>query len=403
MSIKSISIAIVLSTYLLVLVSTTVFAVSPDEDNLEFYLYGTTWCPHCKKMIEFIKEEYGENSLVFIDIEEAENTANYEKTLAALGLKTPVIPITVIVYNNTVKGILVGEITSREIVREVIEYTGEGLPVYVGETLAGSLSGSRAEALREALASYLPLPTTPAPEQKQVDQEGEDRDLVFYMVSLAVADSINPCVLTLMVLLLMSLVLIGGVRIARLSALSFILAVFIAYLALGLGLIHVLDVLPKWVAPLLAVVFGFLMMFNLLEKPILAFIARRSGFTNIEECPACIEYEERVKPRLEKASRPILWAFILGLFVSFTLLPCSAGPYIVFNTLIAGKPLGKALQYLVAYNAIFVLPMVLVALATTTFMSIEKVQHTIKTHESKLRIAGGLLLIIVGILLAFYT
>ena len=75
----------------------------------------------------------------------------------------------------------------------------------------------------------------------------------------------------------------------------------------------------------------------------------------------------------------------------------------IFNTLIAGKPLGKALQYLVAYNAIFVLPMVLVALATTTFMSIEKVQHTIKTHESKLRIAGGLLLIIVGILLAFYT
>ena len=398
---KLVVVVALFSLYLLL--TTIALNATPEEDStLKFYLYGTTWCPHCKKMIEFIRETYGEETLVFIDIEEAENTANYEKTLATLGLKTPVIPITVVVHSGVVKGVLVGEITSKKIVEKLLEYTGEGLPVYVGENLAGYLSGSRASALEDALSAYLPTTATKPPKD-QVDRASRDENIVFYMVSLAVADSINPCVLTLMVLLLMSLVLVGGVRVARLSALSFILAVFIAYLALGLGLIHILDVLPKWVAPLLAIFFGILMMLNLLEKPILAFIARRGGFTSIDECPACIEYEERVRPRLEKASRPVLWAFLLGLFVSFTLLPCSAGPYIVFNTLIAGKPLGKALQYLVAYNAIFVLPMVLVALVTTTFMSIEKVQHTIKAHESKLRIAGGLLLIVVGILLAIYT
>jgi cytochrome c biogenesis protein CcdA len=93
-------------------------------------------------------------------------------------------------------------------------------------------------------------------------------------------------------------------------------------------------------------------------------------------------------------------AFIVGLFVTIFLLPCTIGPYVIASGQLANSNSLNVIPWLLLYNAIFILPMVAITLiiyfGVTT---VEKVSGWKDRNIRKLHLVEGLILTILGILM----
>ncbi len=206
----------------------------------------------------------------------------------------------------------------------------------------------------------------------------------------AFVDSINPCEFAVLILLLTTILAAGSSRRALKAGLLFSLAIFLSYLAMGLGLYKALTVgnLPylfmNFIA-LLAIIFGLL---NLKDY----FWYGRGGF--LMEVP--MSWRPRMKGLLMSVTSP-LGAFLIGFLISLFLLPCTGGPYIVVLGMLAKRTqLAQALLYLILYNLIFVLPMVLITLAVYKGLSPERAEEERQKRIRLLHLIAGIILIGMG-------
>ena len=206
-----------------------------------------------------------------------------------------------------------------------------------------------------------------------------DRSL---MIPLALSDSINPCTLYIYSLLLLAVALSTAYEKRKIlfSGIAFILGVYIAYYCLGVGLVQATTYVPKWIGGIVAVAFGtYIVITGLLRKP-------------------RIICKSETEKAILKYAKSYGLCFLLGVLVSLTLLPCSAGPYIIFAFLI--NSLEGILPYilLALYNAIFVSPFILILGASTLVLK-GKMGETIQHYMRELSIVSGIILILVGLAL----
>ena len=206
---------------------------------------------------------------------------------------------------------------------------------------------------------------------------------------LALSDSINPCALYIYVVLLIAAALSVYGEMRRVSihvasiGISFVLAVYVGYMLLGLGLLKAISMLPLYVPMASAIAIGFgawTVITGVLRKS--RTVAK--GF---------------ILERIPRASLSIPLAFALGLLVTFILLPCSAGPYVFFVALARklGLSLAEFLSLLAIYNAVFVSPMLAILVFMSSISKLENVQRFIVSHGDTLSIFSGILLIALGI------
>ncbi|MGQ9781885.1 MAG: cytochrome c biogenesis CcdA family protein [Nitrososphaeria archaeon] len=215
--------------------------------------------------------------------------------------------------------------------------------------------------------------------------------MVWPVILLAAADSINPCTFAAYTaLLLISLSLLGRKR-TLLTGFSFVLAVFLSYSLLGIGLIYLFaDIahIDKMLAVFGLAIGAYSIIRGVrpeLKSPVPRSISRRIDFL------------------IRKTYVSPLASFLLGVLVSFTLLPCSSGPYIVGLSLIS--TLGnEAYRYflLMFYNLIFVAPLVVILLA---IIFLKQYARKVKVFRSKrlglLELVSGLLLVLISIYILF--
>ena len=218
---------------------------------------------------------------------------------------------------------------------------------------------------------------------------------------LALTDSINPCALTIFLLLLLVLAQnkkFSGRKI-MLNSLSFILAVFIVYFLLGIMIVSGL----KWLS-------GFSLSFSVWLYKILAILAFLLGLYNIEEfirskagtCKIQPLFGLKIKNLLDRAFSPG-GMFVAGVFVSLFLLPCSSGPYFVAGGLLTSERVLNALGWLFFYNLIFVLPMLVLALAVSgALLGVSKASDYLNRHLRWFELLAGLLLLVLGIWTWFF-
>ena len=92
-------------------------------------------------------------------------------------------------------------------------------------------------------------------------------------------------------------------------------------------------------------------------------------------------------------------SFFLGVVISFTLLPCSSGPYVVGTSLLSTLE-GGVYQYLLLtlYNLIFIAPLIVILIAV---LLIREYVKKIKVFRSKnlgaMELISGLLLVLISI------
>ena len=172
----------------------------------------------------------------------------------------------------------------------------------------------------------------------------------------ALVDSINPCAIAVLLLLLTGLLSFKEKRNILRTGLMFIAGLFLAYYLAGVGLLGAIHL--TGLAPVL--------------HKVVAVIAILVGVANIKdyfwyggigfvtEIPR--SWRPKIKGLLSGVVAP--WtAFVAGVLVTFFELPCTGGPYL-FTLGLLGEGFSwlSALGILVYYNLLFVLPLVVILL-----------------------------------------
>jgi len=216
------------------------------------------------------------------------------------------------------------------------------------------------------------------------------------VIGAALVDSINPCAIAVLLILLGSLLAVGNKRRAIEAGFAFIISIYIAYFLFGLGLFSALQIsglsyLFYKIIGLIAIIIG---LANIKDY----FWYGAGGF--IMEIPRT--WRPILKKMLSSVTSP-LGAFLMGFIVCLFELPCTGGPYIFILGLLAEKTtLWGSLPILAIYNLFFVLPLVIITLLIAFgFESVEKATSWKDRNIRLLHLIAGIIMLILGIIVLF--
>ena len=220
------------------------------------------------------------------------------------------------------------------------------------------------------------------------------------IVSLAAVDAINPCALAVMTIVLVTLLIQDPTKKRKvlLGGLAFTLAVFILYFLYGMIMIQFFShIIPEtgrfsnYVFKgfgIFAILLGIL---NLKDF----FIYKPGGLGT--EMP--MKMRPKVKQIIKKITSP-KGAFVIGLFVTLFLLPCTIGPYIIASGKLSILNFFKTIPWLLIYNLIFIIPMISITLIIYFGLTtVDKVSGWKEKNIKYLHLVEGLILTTLGILM----
>src|SRR3970282_532718 len=224
----------------------------------------------------------------------------------------------------------------------------------------------------EAMRMYLPKITLPT------------------VIVAAAVDGINPCAFTVLLLFITAMLATmqaGGQSLntirARLLCQGgiYIAAVFLTYLALGVGLLKMLDFftrqhLPARIGALAAILFGLWMLKDF-------FLPDLGG--RLQAPP---QIGTTAREMAKKATVPAL--IVGGFLIGLCTVPCSGAVYLGVLSLLALQPsalLGYG--YLILYNLNFVLPLVVILIAASARPTLNRLAHWNLHHKEWVRLAPG--------------
>jgi len=362
--------------YLLLLILVISFVSAQTDHTVEgheevidiVYFYGTG-CPHCAKLEIFLE-----------DIEE-----QYEVNIVSYE-----------VYGNE---------SNRELAIKMAEEYGDsfrGVPItFIGDSVFVGFSDSIGEEIEAKIISCVdkccdsPLETIKICEQKE---DVKEKFTLGAIVSLAIADSINPCALAVLAMALIALlandptkkknVLLGG--------LAFSTAVFFTYIFYGLVIIQFFKSIEQlftsigvYVRIVFALAAIFLAAMNIKDY----FKYKPGGFAT--EMPMFMR--PFAKNMIKNITRP-RGAFVIGILVTLFLLPCTIGPYVIVGNLLSGIDWVVSVPWLILYNLIFVLPMIIVTLFVYFgYTTVDKVTGWKEENIKYLHLVAGIVLGLLGI------
>lgn len=234
----------------------------------------------------------------------------------------------------------------------------------------------------EAMQMYLPTITLPA------------------VIVAAAVDGINPCAFTVLLLFITAMLAtmqaggqgINAIRVRLLSQGSiYIAAIFLTYLALGVGLLKTLDFftrehLPARFGALAASLFGLWMLKD--------FFLPDLGW-RLQAPP---QVGTMAREMAKKATVPAL--IVGGFLIGLCTVPCSGAVYLGVLSLLALQPSALlGYSYLVLYNLIFVLPLVIILIAASARPTLNRLAHWNLHHKEWVRLVLGGGVVVMGLLI----
>src|SRR3989338_6318319 len=198
----------------------------------------------------------------------------------------------------------------------------------------------------------------------------------------ALLDSVNPCAFSILLLTIAFLFTLGELRaqILRLGG-AYILGLFAVYLLIGLGLLQALHLFstPHFMAKAgasLLIALGFLTALGELFP----------SFPVKFKIPSSLHH--KMAGLMAKAS--LSAAFALGAIVGLCEFPCTGGPYLaVLGLLHDTTTYLTGVGYLVLYNAIFVLPLLVILVLVARTGALEKLRVWQRSESKSVRIAAA--------------
>jgi cytochrome c biogenesis protein CcdA len=211
------------------------------------------------------------------------------------------------------------------------------------------------------------------------------------VVASAAIDSINPCAIGVLILMV-SVVLGSGKSVKRLLLLggAYIFAIFATYLLAGLGLVYFLSEIPILIAEYLSIAVGILVILaGLLE--IKDFFWYGKGFSL--QIPHY--FAEKIQT-MSSSKTTVAGVMLLGAFVAAVELPCTGAPYLAIITVLRINFDMTAFGLMILYNVIFVAPLIIILGMVAGGAKISAVQKWKEEGKGVMRLGMGLLLVALG-------
>lgn len=210
----------------------------------------------------------------------------------------------------------------------------------------------------------------------------------------ALIDSINPCAFSILLVTIAFLFSAGKLR-RNILAIggAYIFGIFLVYLLIGLGVLRALHLfgVPNFmgmVGAALLIAFGLINVFEVLIPK----------FPSVLKIPHSAH--GKMAQYIENASLPT--AFVLGALVGVCEFPCTGGPYLmILGLLHDSATFIKGFNYLLLYNLIFILPLVVILMIASNESTLAKVQEWQKEERKKERLIAGLAMVVLGLIIFF--
>ena len=214
----------------------------------------------------------------------------------------------------------------------------------------------------------------------------------------ALVDSINPCAMMVLIVLLSSLMVYqkDNRKTIILSAIAFIVSVYCTYFVLGLGIVN-LIVSTKITHTILYIVGGLAICIGLANIKDGLFYRKWNWAMEIPEA-----WRGRLNKVLLAVTSP-MGAFTAGALVTMFELPCTGGPYLFGLSLIStyGTHMEQILL-LAYYNLIFVSPLILIAFCSIKgFITIEQAEDWRNKHVKTIHLLTGISMLLLGLYVIF--
>lgn len=210
----------------------------------------------------------------------------------------------------------------------------------------------------------------------------------------AILDSVHPCSFSI---LLITIAFLFGMQMDRKKILRlggvYIVGIFSAYFLIGLGILKVLHIFntPHFMGKLgsiLLITFGAL---NLISR----FFPR---FPIKLKIPSIAH--GAMSRLMDKASYPAV--FGLGLLVGICQFPCMGGPYLMVIGLLRDQvTYMSGFNYLLLYNLILTIPLVVTLFIAANKLLVDKMQAWKRDNIGGLKLWSGVAMILIGILIFF--
>lgn len=211
-------------------------------------------------------------------------------------------------------------------------------------------------------------------------------------------DGINPCAFTVLLLFVAAMVsMYGSAGNANNAVLRgklalhggvFIFAIFAIYLALGVGLLHTSAILSQnhvgaRLGALASVALGLWMVKDALVP----------GWGPPLRAPASIG--RLVSDWGRRATFPLMTG--LGILVGLCTVPCSGAVYVaVISMLALQQNFARAYTYLVVYNIMFILPLLLLLGAASARPTLNRLARWNLHHKERVRLGLGGAVLVLG-------
>jgi len=376
------------------ILSLSVATTSAEPFARQYIIYVGDGCPHCANVEAYVEKNDLEKFLpvVFKEIYyNRENAQEFNKVADRIGAPMNRRGVPFMVYGSQYW------IGDRPII-EVLENAYQNVKAEEEENQKDQQIQERIQIPSDIMQNNVMQDNathdiaTSASESEKPNALKEAGVTLPILIGAALVDSINPCEFAVLVILLSTILAGSGKRRALYSGLAFSAAIFLSYFAMGLGLYKAISVVGvsgifmKVIASL-AIVLG---LFNLKD-----FFFYGKGF--LMEVPT--SWRPKMKAIIRGVTSPI-GAFGIGFIISLFLLPCTGGPYIVILGLLgAEETFWSAVKYLLLYNIIFVLPMLIITMAVYKGFSTQKAEEIRQKRLRILHLIAGLVLVVMGIVI----
>ncbi len=338
--------------------------------KVNVYFFYSKTCPHCHNVMAsgILNKVRANVTMLPIDI----NIENYQlfSNITKHYNIPPGIPLAVVFIDNPYNGTVIqGDTPIAENLNKTVES-------FYKESEYGVISSSSSISLTSSFLHNI---------------------LIVTLTGLA--DSVNPCIMSVLILLLSTLLSLKAKRrILKLGAL-YTLSVFLSYFVVGLILY----------IGAYAVLNAFSMTYvNFIIKVAVAIAIIIAGAINIKDFffygkGISFKLPKKYKGKVESLAKKASIVAVISLAILITLVefPCSGMMYLGIVTYFASShvPLISFLFYLTLYNIFFILPLILITVFVYKGVSIEFVEKGRLKYRKLFRLILGLALISLAILL----
>lgn len=297
---------------------------------------------------------------------------------------------TLVVLGHVPQNLIEAALKSRDVPERLVLWQPQmhGQPVeyrlwaWVGQVQTFAIATPFTEALQQTKASMGALPVGQA----------NLSALLPTVILTGLIDSVNPCAFAVILLLIAFLFTLrqSRQRVLQLGGV-YILMIFLVYFAIGLGLLRAVSLSdnPHFVAVVGSWILIALGSLNLVEYQF-------PNFPIKLHMPAIAH--QKTNELIKQATLPA--TILVGGLVGLCTFPCSGGIYVAIITLLNAKTTAAwGVAYLVLYNIMFVLPLIVILLAVGNRTAAKAWASWERHHALQIRLWYGLVMVAMGVIM----